>query len=120
MFKLTWDKENNGVLLTMRSTDETLNVSPRPVFFEELDLLELDKQWKYPKSKEPLLWACNRQYFYRGELVLEAKGGNIYDDPQLIFTDAGKNLKLKPINLDELCKKTKPQCFFWNTRHWSL
>jgi phosphoadenosine phosphosulfate reductase len=93
-----WDKENNGVLLTMKSSDEALNVPPRPVFFEELDLLGLDKHWDYPKSKAPLLWACDRRYYYCGELVLEAKGGNIYDDSQLIFTDAGKKLKLKPIN----------------------
>ena len=73
MFKITWDKENNGVLLTMRSTDDNLNVSPRPVFFEELDLLGLDKYWEYSKSKEPLLWACDRRYFYCGEKVLEAK-----------------------------------------------
>jgi len=33
MFKITWDRDNNGVTLTMRSTDETLNVSPRPVFY---------------------------------------------------------------------------------------
>jgi 3'-phosphoadenosine 5'-phosphosulfate sulfotransferase (PAPS reductase)/FAD synthetase/ferredoxin len=111
MFKITWDKENNGVILTMRSTEETLNVPPRPVFFEELDLLGLNKFWKYPKSKEPLLWACDRRYFYRGELVLEAKGGNIYDDPQLVFTDAGKKLKLEPINVDELCKKNETTMF---------
>lgn len=111
MFKITWNKENNGVLLTMRSTEETLNVPPRPVFFEELDLLGLNKFWKYPKSKEPLLWACDRRYFYRGELVLEAKGGNIYDDPQLVFFDAGKKLKLEPINVDELCKKNETSMF---------
>jgi 3'-phosphoadenosine 5'-phosphosulfate sulfotransferase (PAPS reductase)/FAD synthetase/formate hydrogenlyase subunit 6/NADH:ubiquinone oxidoreductase subunit I len=111
MFKINWDKENNGVLLTMKSNDEALNVPPRPVFFEELDLLGLDKFWKYPKSKEPLLWACNRRYFYRGELVLEAKGGNIYDDPQLIFTDAGKKLKLEPVNIDLLCKKNETTMF---------
>jgi 3'-phosphoadenosine 5'-phosphosulfate sulfotransferase (PAPS reductase)/FAD synthetase/ferredoxin len=111
MFKITWDKENNGVLLTMKSTDEVLNVAPRPVFFEELDLLGLDRYWKYPKSKEPLLWACDRRYFYKGELVLEAKGGNIYDDPQLIFSDAGKKLKLEPINLDLLCKKNETTMF---------
>ena len=111
MFKITWDKKTNGVLLTMRSTEETLNVPPRPVFFEELDLLGLNKFWKYPKSKEPLLWACDRRYFYKGELVLEAKGGNIYDDPKLIFTDAGKKLKLEPVNLDELCKKNETTMF---------
>ena len=111
MFKITWDKENNGVLLTMRSTEEALNVPPRPVFFEELNLLGLNKFWKYPRSKEPLLWACDRRYFYRGELVLEAKDGNIYDDPQLIFTDTGKDLKLEPINLDLLCKNNEVQMF---------
>jgi phosphoadenosine phosphosulfate reductase len=111
MFKITWDKESNGVLLSMRSTEETLNVPPRPVFFEELDLLGLDKIWKYPKSREPLLWACDRRYFYKGELVLEARGGNIYDDPQLIFSDVGKKLKLEPINLDILCKKNETSMF---------
>lgn len=111
MFKIIWDKENNGVLLTIRSTEETLNVPPRPVFFEELDLLGLNKFWEYPKSKEPLLWACDRRYFYKGELVLEAKGGNIYDDPQLIFTDVGKKLKLEPINLNKLCKMNETSMF---------
>lgn len=111
MFKITWDKENNGVLLTMRSTEDTLNVPPRPVFFEELDLLGLNKFWKYPKSKEPLLWACDRRYFYKGEFVLEARGGNIYDDPKLIFTEVGKKLELEPINLDELCKKNETTMF---------
>ena len=111
MFKITWDKENNGVLLTMKSSDEALNVSPRPVFFEELDLLGLNKHWKYPKSNEPLLWACDRRYFYRGELVLEAKGGNIYDDPQLVFTGTGKKLSLKPIDIELLCKKNETTMF---------
>ena len=94
MFKITWDKKNNGVLLTMRSTEETLNVPPRPVFFEELDLLGLNKFWKYPKSKEPLLWACNRRYFYKGELVLEAKGGK-GDFPYLEKAKRLKNMGYK-------------------------
>lgn len=111
MFKINWDKENNGVLLTMKSSDEVLNVPPRPVFFEELDLLGLDRYWKYPKSKEPLMWACDRRYFYCGELVLEAKGGNIYDDPQLIFTNPGLKLSLKPIDIELLCKKNETTMF---------
>ena len=111
MFKVIWDKENNGVLLTMSSTEDVLSVSPRPVFFEELDLLGLNKFWEYPKSTEPLLWACDRRYFYKGELVLEAKGGNIYDDPQLIITDNGSNLTLEPIDLDLLCEKNKTTMF---------
>ena len=43
MYKITWDKETGGVLLHSRIVDGTLGVSPRPVFFEELDLLKLDE-----------------------------------------------------------------------------
>ena len=54
MYKITWDKETGGVLLHTRIVDGTLGVSPRPVFFEELDLLGLDKLgWKYPHCEEP-------------------------------------------------------------------
>ncbi len=111
MFKITWDRGNNGILLTMKSSDEVLNIPPRPVFFEELDLLGLNKYWDYPKSHEPLLWACDRRYFYKGDLVMEVRGGNIYDDPQLIFTNPDKKLKLKPINIDLLCKKNETTMF---------
>jgi len=111
MFKIVWDKENNGVLLTMRSSQETLNVAPRPVFYEELDLLGLNKHWDYPKCKEPLLWACDRRYFHFGELVLEAKGGNIYDDPELILTNPDKRIFLTPIDVDLLCKKNETIMF---------
>ena len=50
MFKVVWDKETGGVLLQSRIVDGTLGVSPRPVFYEELNLLGLDKLgWKYPQ-----------------------------------------------------------------------
>ena len=92
MFKVVWDKETGGVRLGTLNTKETLGVSPRPVFFEELDLLRLDDRgWIYPHCKEPLLWACNKQYFYRGELVFEAKGANIYDAPTLFLQRERKN-----------------------------
>lgn len=103
MFKIIWDKENNGVKLTMKPGDEALNVSPRPVFYEELDVLGLDKKgWIYPKSKEPLLWACDRRYFYKGILVLEVKGGNVYDEPKIEIAPEGQNLSLTPIDMQKL------------------
>ena len=43
MYKITWDKEINGVLLHSRIVPEVLGTSPRPVFFEELDLGSPDK-----------------------------------------------------------------------------
>lgn len=80
MYKIEWDKETGGVLLSSKVSKETLGISPRPVWFEELDLLGLDKLgYVYPQSEAPLMWAVNKQYFYRGDLVFQAKGANLYD-----------------------------------------
>lgn len=111
MFKISWDKKNNGVLLSAKSSDETLSVSPRPVFYEELDLLGLDKFWSYPKCKEPLLWACDRKYYYNGEFVLEVKGGNLYDAPEIILSNPKKKLKIKPVNIRNLYEANKQSMF---------
>lgn len=104
MFKIIWDKPNNGVRLTLAPpSGEALNVAPRPVFWEELDFLGLDKLgWTYPHSEAPLLWACDRRYFYKGELVLEVKGGNVFDAPVLHIADGYNRLDLVPIDIQIL------------------
>jgi len=111
MFNLIWDKPANGVLLTQDSPDDAIAVAPRPVFFEELDLLGLEKHgWRYPRCAEPLLWACDRRYFYEGKLVMEAAGGNIYDAPVVtVHTPLG--FTLKPVNLAELSRKNADLLF---------
>ena len=48
MYKITWDIETGGVMLHSRIVDGTLGTSPRPVFWEELDLLKLNELgWSY-------------------------------------------------------------------------
>lgn len=43
MYKVEWDIETGGVILVSASDN---NIStPRPVFYEELDLLGFDKYW---------------------------------------------------------------------------
>ena len=114
MYKITWDKETGGVLLHTRIVDGTLGVSPRPVFYEELDLLGLDKLgWTYPHCKEPLLWAVNKQYYYRGELMFEAKGANIYDAATVIFAEGKTNTKirLKPVDVATMLKRNRENMF---------
>ena len=113
MFKITWDKETGGVLLSTKVTAETLGVSPRPVFWEELDLLKLNELgWTYPHSKEPLLWAQNKQYYYRGELMFEAKGANIYDAPTVVFAP-GKDapLAVEPVDVAEMLRRNADLMF---------
>lgn len=43
MYKIIWDPETGGVRMLSHFTVDTLPVSPRPVFYEELDMLKLDK-----------------------------------------------------------------------------
>ncbi len=103
MFKIVWDRPHNGVTLTMSSAGEALAIAPRPVFHEELDLLGLNQRgWIYPKSEAPLLWACDRRYFYNGILVMEVKGGNLFDNPEIVLTPDGESIRLTPIDTESL------------------
>ena len=100
-------------MLTTNGNGDALNVSPRPVFHEELTLLGFDKNfnWRYQESNDPLLWALDRRYYYKGELVAEVKGGNIFDDPIIEISEAGKELKLKPINIQKVVEKNQKLLF---------
>ena len=112
MYKITWDKDTGGVLLNSRLGEGTLSISPRPVFWEELDLLKLNELgWKYPHSDEPLLWAINKQYWYCGEFVFEAKGANIYDEASIIFQPGFEKLKLKPVKLNKMIERNLDAMF---------
>ena len=113
MFKVIWDKDNNGVRLTLAPpSSEALNVTPRPVFWEELDFLGLDKLgWTYPHCEAPLLWACDRRYFYKGELVLEVRGGNVFDSPTLQLVDGYQDLELIPVDIDNLRRVNEDSIF---------
>lgn len=112
MYKITWDTETGGVLLHSRIVEGTLGTSPRPVFWEELDLLKLNELgWEYPHSEEPLLWAVNKQYYYRGALVFEAKGANIYDPATVVFAPGQEKLKLKPVNVKKMLERNREFMF---------
>ena len=112
MFKVSWDRETGGVKLSSLVEKDTISIPPRPVFYEELHLLGLNTMgWKYPECEEPLLWACNKEYYYRGDLVFEAKGANIYDKPTIVFQPGKEKLKLVPVNMKKMLERTKEQMF---------
>ncbi|MDP2835755.1 MAG: phosphoadenosine phosphosulfate reductase family protein [Methanobacteriaceae archaeon] len=108
MYNVIWDTELNGILLT--EGDSEIN-SPRPVYFEELDLLGFNKHWKYQKNNEPLLWAIGRNYYCNGKLVAKAKGGNMFEKPDLKIMKEGINLSLEPIDIKKVVEKNKEQLF---------
>ena len=112
MRRIEWDRESGGVLLSPKVSKDTLGISPRPVWFEELDLLGLDKLgYSYPRVEAPLMWAINKQYFYRGELMFEAKGANIYDAPSIIFQKGKESAVLKPVDVELMLRRNKDEMF---------
>lgn len=116
MFKISWDKETGGVKLSSKILPDTLGISPRPVFFEELDLLKLDQLgWEYPRCKEPLMWCCNKSYFYRGELMFEAKGANVYDPATVVFQEGKERATLQPIDVMKMLERCKNEMFLLET-----
>lgn len=112
MYKITWDKETGGIQLNLHVVEDTLSVSPRPVFFEELDLLKLNEAgWTYPRCEEPIMWACNKQYYYRGDLLFEVSGANIYDAPTVKYAAGVTPGKLKSVNVKAMLQKNKDPLF---------
>jgi len=83
-----------GILLTDKTNDEIIN-PPRPVFYEELDLLGFDRYWSYPRSREPLLWAIGRRYYYSYRQMKPCISGThlLSTSFALLLIDATKPLK---------------------------
>lgn len=98
MYNFEWDKETGGYILHL---DKVIGVTKeiRPVFAEELRFLNLDTEygWNFPDCEEPLMWSEAKRYIYKGELVAEAVGGNLYEMPTL--KNVVKDLRIEPVDL---------------------
>lgn len=105
MYAYEWDRDTGGCNLTSDISGLTKEV--RPVFFEELNFLKIDKifGWQFPRTKEPLCWAEGRRYFYRGELVAETQGGNLFGLPELKNVVA--KLTLEPVDVKAMIAKNE-------------
>lgn len=112
MFKVEWDIETGGVKLSSKVTKDTLGISPRPVWHEELDLLKLDNLgFTYPHTDAPILWAVNKQYWYRGRMIFEVKGANIYDSPTVVLASEVKPMALEPVDVNAMLERNADQMF---------
>ena len=99
-------------MLHRHIVEGTLGISPRPVFYEELDLLGLAEEgWVYPRCQEPLMWAVNKQYWYRGVHLFDAKGANIYTKPTLEFLPGVSATTLEPVDVAAMLRKTSDLMF---------
>lgn len=99
MFKIKWDPYNNGVILSEYIEESEAIIAPRPVYVEELKMLELDKAFNLPKNNIPVCWEIDRRYYYCGDMIFETKKGNIYEEPLVIINEEHRGKTLKPIDI---------------------
>ena len=105
MYGYKWLKGENGIFKLDAVTPIQKEI--RPVFKEELDLLELNKVWNYPNTDAPILWAEGiRKYVLNGEVIAEAKGGSFYEKPHVEIINSAIH-DLQPVNLSRLIEVNK-------------
>lgn len=99
MFKIKWDPEFNGVVLSEYIEESAALYNPRPVYVEELRMLGLDEHFNLPRENVPVCWEIDRKYYYCGEIIAETRKGNIYEDPTVIVREGYNGIDLKEIDI---------------------
>ena len=108
MYSYTYDKETGGILLN--SSPQAFSKEPRPVFSKELDIYGFNSYWNYEQNDDvPYMWAEANNYYYRGKLVAQIKGGTFFTKPEIIIIDEPEpdNKPLKKVDLDLMIKKNQ-------------
>ena len=103
MHKYEWDPATGGILLLPQQ--EKSSREPRPVYYREMNLLGMDKRWKYPQNDDaPIMWAEAERYIYRGRTIARTKGGGLFQQPEIIYTESEEGIPegetLTPVDVD--------------------
>ena len=102
MFKVKWDVQNNGIILSDNISDEEAIPAPRPVYLQELQILEVDKKYRLPKTDKPICWNIDARYYYKGQSFFERRGAGIYTKPTVIYNEGFTFSSLEAIDVDKL------------------
>jgi len=108
MYSYEWDSSTGGFVLN--STPQKFSKEPRPVYYQELDILGFDKYWEYDKNDTyPYMWAEANNYWYRGILVAKIKGGTLYNAPQIIIVEEPESQgnKLRFVDIPLMIEKIR-------------
>ena len=108
MYSYTWDPETGGILLN--SSPLQFSKEPRPVYYPELNVLGFDRYWNYAKDDSaPYMWAEANNYYYKGRLVAQVKGGSYFTAPQIVIIDAPEpeNGELRFVDVESMLSRNK-------------
>lgn len=107
MYEYKFDEETGGILLT--DTEIQMSKEPRPIYAEEMNILEFNRRWNYENQNEiPYLWAESGNYFYRGKKIAVVKGGSLYEKPKVEFIEEDglpQGEKIFPTDLKKMSEK---------------
>lgn len=104
MFKVKWDAQNNGIILSDNISDEEAIPAPRPVYLQELQILEVDRKYRLPKTDKPICWNIDARYYYKGQPFFERRGAGIYSKPTVVYNDGFTFPTLEAVDVDKLLK----------------
>ena len=107
MYKVKWDALNNGIILGENIPDEEAIPAPRPVFVQELQILEVDKHFRLPKTDNPICWNIDSRYYYKGQPFFERRGAGIYSKPTILYNEGFTFSTLEAIDIDKLIQNNK-------------
>lgn len=102
MFKVKWDAQNNGIILSDNISDEEAIPAPRPVYLQELQILEINKKYRLPKTDKPICWNIDARYYYKGQPFFERRGAGIYTKPTINYNESFAFDTLEPIDVEKL------------------
>lgn len=106
MYSYEWDIETGGILLN--SSPLSFSKEPRPVYYEELDILGFGEYWEYARNATyPYMWAEANNYWYRGRKVAQTKGGSLYVAPEIIILEEPEpsGLPLRFVDIPKMVEK---------------
>lgn len=107
MFKVKWDAQNNGIILSDNISDEEAIPAPRPVYLQELQILEINKKYRLPKTDKPICWNIDARYYYKGQPFFERRGAGIYTKPTINYNESFAFETLEPIDVEKLLSVNK-------------
>lgn len=93
---------NNGIILSEYIEEKDAIKPPRPVYVEELKMLGIDKQLVLPDDNVPVCWEIDHKYYYKGSVIAETSGGNIYQSPEVKVSEDATGMVIDPIDTDAL------------------
>lgn len=108
LHKYEWDPVTGGILLLPQQ--EKSSREPRPVYYREMNLLGMDKRWKYPQNDDaPIMWSEAERYIYHGRMVARTKGGGLFQKPEIIYTETEEGIPagetLTQVDVDSMISK---------------